>query len=254
MNSPYMGKFMVTQAYKGSVHDGLDLAGIDSKEIHSTVTGTVTFSGWENPDNPLQGFGKYVQIKQSGSEDYYYFGHLSEIFVKVGQAVNVTDIIGIEGSTGHSTGSHCHYCVRRNGIKGSHRDISAISGIPNAEGVYDDGYRQSRRYSHSWSYEASEAVRQLQNILIAKGLDIAADGIAGEQTLSACKVFTIGSGDSGELTKWVQNRLNSLGFNCGAADGIAGTKTMIAIARFQEENGLGIGYLGGEDWYYLINN
>ena len=254
MNSPYMGKFMVTQAYKGSVHDGLDLAGIDSKEIHSTVTGTVTFAGWENPDNPLQGFGKYVQIRQSGSEDYYYFGHLSEIFVKVGQAVNVTDIIGIEGSTGHSTGSHCHYCVRRNGIKGSHRDISAISGIPNAEGVYDDGYRQSRRYSHSWSYEASEAVRQLQNILIAKGLDIAVDGIAGEHTLSACKVFTIGSGDSGELTKWVQNRLNSLGFSCGAADGIAGTKTMTAIARFQENNGLGIGYLGGEDWYYLINN
>lgn len=254
MNSPYMGKFMVTQAYKGSVHDGLDLTGIDSKEIHSTVTGTVTFAGWENPDNPLQGFGKYVQIRQSGSEDYYYFGHLSEIFVKVGQAVNVTDIIGIEGSTGHSTGSHCHYCVRRNGIKGSHRDISAISGIPNAEGVYDDGYRQSRRYSHSWSYEASEAVRQLQNILIAKGLDIAVDGIAGEHTLSACKVFTIGSGDSGELTKWVQNRLNSLGFSCGAADGIAGTKTMTAIARFQEKNGLGIGYLGGEDWYYLINN
>lgn len=253
MNSPYMGKFMVTQAYKGSVHDGLDLTGIDSKEIHSTVTGTVTFAGWENPDNPLQGFGKYVQIRQSGSEDYYYFGHLSEIFVKVGQAVNVTDIIGIEGSTGHSTGSHCHYCVRRNGIKGSHRDISAISGIPNAEGVYDDGYRQSRRYSHSWSYEASEAVRQLQNILIAKGLDIAVDGIAGEQTLAACKRYTIRSGDRGELTKWVQNRLNSLGFSCGAADGIAGTKTMAAIARFQEKNGLGIGYLGGEDWYYLIN-
>ena len=251
MNSPYMGKFMVTQAYKGSVHDGLDLTGIDSKEIHSTVTGTVTFAGWENPDNPLQGFGKYVQIRQSGSEDYYYFGHLSEIFVKVGQAVNVTDIIGIEGSTGHSTGSHCHYCVRRNGIKGSHRDISAISGIPNAEGVYDDGYRQSRRYSHSWSYEASEAVRQLQNILIAKGLDIAVDGIAGEHTLSACKVFTIGSGDSGELTKWVQNRLNSLGFEC-KADGIAGTETMTAIVHFQEKNGLGIGYLGGEDWYYLI--
>lgn len=253
MNSPYMGKFMVTQAYKGSVHDGLDLTGIDSKEIHSTVTGTVTFAGWENPDNPLQGFGKYVQIRQSGSEDYYYFGHLSEIFVKVGHAVNVTDIIGIEGSTGHSTGSHCHYCVRRNGIKGSHRDISAISGIPNAEGVYDDGYRQSRRYSHSWSYEASEAVRQLQNILIAKGLNIAVDGIAGEHTLSACKRYTIQSGDRGELTKWVQNRLNSLGFSCGAADGIAGTKTMTAIARFQEKNGLGIGYLGGEDWYYLIN-
>ena len=90
-------------------------------------------------------------------------------------------------------------------------------------------------------------------MLKSKGLYIAVDGIAGEQTLSACKRYTIQSGDREELTKWVQNRLNSLGFSCGAADGIAGTKTMAAIARFQEKNGLGIGYLGGEDWYYLIN-
>lgn len=42
MNSPYMGKFKVTQAYRGdSVHDGLDLVEIDSKEIHATVSGTV---------------------------------------------------------------------------------------------------------------------------------------------------------------------------------------------------------------------
>ena len=32
MNSPYMGKFRITQAFKGASHDGLDLVGIDSKE------------------------------------------------------------------------------------------------------------------------------------------------------------------------------------------------------------------------------
>ena len=41
MNSPYMGKFQVTQEYKGTQHDGLDLVGIDSKKIHATVSGTV---------------------------------------------------------------------------------------------------------------------------------------------------------------------------------------------------------------------
>lgn len=249
MNSPYTGRFRVTQEYKGFSHDGLDLVGITSKKIHSTVSGTVTFAGWENPDNHAQGFGQYVQIKQSGTNDYYYFGHLSEIKVQWGQAVNVGDVIGIEGSTGRSTGSHCHYCVRTGGIKGGHRDISEISGIPNALGVYDENSSP-----HKWCGRMLSDIRQLQNILIAKGLDIAADGIAGEQTLSACKRYTIQSNDRGELTKWVQQRLNSRGFNCGAADGIAGTKTMTAIARFQEENGLGIGYLGGEDWYYLINN
>ena len=37
MNSPYMGDFKVTQEYKGNDHDGLDLVGIASKEIHSCL-------------------------------------------------------------------------------------------------------------------------------------------------------------------------------------------------------------------------
>jgi len=137
-----MGKFKVTQAYKGdSVHDGLDLVGIDSKEIHSTVNGTVHYAGWENSGNHSQGFGQYVCIKGTDGR-YYYYGHLSEIRVKVGQSVKITDVIGIEGSTGRSTGSHCHYCIRPAFCKGNSFDVSQISGIPNTEGgTYDDGYR-----------------------------------------------------------------------------------------------------------------
>ena len=140
MNSPYIGKFRVSQQYKGSAHDGLDLVGVDSKEIHSTVNGVVERAGWENPSNHSQGFGQYVRIKQNGTDDRYYFGHLSEVKVKVGQQVKITDVIGIEGSTGKSTGSHCHYCVRTNASKSQIKDISAISGIPTALGTYDDGY------------------------------------------------------------------------------------------------------------------
>lgn len=141
MNSPYMGKFEVTQEYKGdTVHDGLDLVGIDSKEIHSTVNGTVHYAGWENSAEPSQGFGQYVCVKGSDGW-YYYYGHLSEIKVKAGQAVRITDVIGIEGSTGRSTGSHCHYCIRPNFCKGNSFNVSQISGIPNSLGTYDDGYR-----------------------------------------------------------------------------------------------------------------
>lgn len=46
MNSPYMGRFQITQAFT-SEHDGLDLVGLDSKQIHSTVNGTVIHAGWE---------------------------------------------------------------------------------------------------------------------------------------------------------------------------------------------------------------
>ena len=148
MNSPYMGNFKVTQKYSDS-HDGLDLVGKDSKEIHSTVNGVVEFAGWENPNNHSQGFGQYVKIIDDKTGYGFYFGHLSEIRVNVGQRVNVTDIIGIEGSTGYSTGSHCHYCIRKNG-KGTDINVSEFSGIPNEEdGIFNDGYIGSDPASNS---------------------------------------------------------------------------------------------------------
>lgn len=141
MNSPYEGKFRVTQRFKGADHDGLDLVGIDNKEIHATATGIVQYAGWENPSNHNQGFGQYVCIKGLDNK-FYYFGHLSEIKVKTGQNVKITDVIGVEGSTGYSTGSHCHYCVRPKFSAGCYFDVNVISGIPNVEGgTYDDGYR-----------------------------------------------------------------------------------------------------------------
>lgn len=140
MNSPYNGKFRVSQQYKGAAHDGLDLVGVDSKEIHSTVNGTVERAGWENALNRKQGFGLYVRIRQDGTTDRYYFGHLSEVRVKVGQEVKIGDVLGVEGNTGYSFGSHCHYCVRGNGSKSQIKDVCAISGIPNKLGTYDDGY------------------------------------------------------------------------------------------------------------------
>lgn len=144
MNSPYEGKFYVSQGYYPSKHDGLDLVGIDSKEIHATQKGVVHFAGWENPANHSQGFGQYVCIKGVDGW-FYYFGHLSKINVVAGQSVKITDVIGIEGSTGYSTGSHCHYEVRKGFYKGAVViNVCSLSGIPNKERVtYDDGYKSS---------------------------------------------------------------------------------------------------------------
>lgn len=139
MNSPYMGKFRVTQTQHAN-HDGLDIVGIDSKEIHATVSGIVQYAGWENPNNHAQGFGQYVCIYGSDG-DYYYYGHLDKINVHSGQSVAITDVIGIEGNTGNSTGNHCHYCIRPQFRAGNAYSTPDRSGIPNALGVYDDGYR-----------------------------------------------------------------------------------------------------------------
>ena len=138
-NSPYIGAFRMTQTQHEN-HDGYDLVGIDSKEIHSTVDGTVIWAAWENKDDHSQGFGQYVVV-QSADKKMYHFGHLSEIKVSVGQKVKCTDVIGIEGNTGRSTGSHCHYCVRTSMSPGTALNLEQISGIPNKLGFYDDGYR-----------------------------------------------------------------------------------------------------------------
>ena len=145
MNAPYNGDFQVTQQFKGADHDGLDLVGIDSKEIHATVTGTVRYAGWQNSKNHKEGFGQYVCIRSDEDGYYYYYGHLSELKVKTGDKVKVTDVIGIEGYTGYTIpdgpgGSHCHYCVRKTYAKGNNfLDVCAISGIPNELGIYNDG-------------------------------------------------------------------------------------------------------------------
>lgn len=247
MNSPYMGRFQISQAYKGAAHDGLDLVGIDSKEIHATATGEVVFAGWENPSNHSQGFGQYVVILAGGL--YYHYGHLSEIKVSVGQQVRCTDVIGIEGSTGSSTGSHCHYCVRTSMSPGTALDVCAISGIPNDEwGIYDDGYRPQGQAQTN----PAPDIRALQLALNTEGCMLDVDGICGPKTLAAARKQHIYNGASGEVVRWVQNYLNGIGYNCGVADGIAGRNTMSGVNAWQKAQGVGVGEMYGSDWDKLL--
>ena len=49
---------------------------------------------------------------------------------------------------------------------------------------------------------------------------------------------TLRRGDLGDAVKELQERLNELGYDCGMADGIYGTKTVAAVKAFQQDNGL----------------
>lgn len=102
------------------------------------------------------------------------------------------------------------------------------------------------KQSSWWSGKVNSQIRELQQILNIGGAGIKVDGIAGDATFAACKKYTIEQGDTGNLIKWVQKRLGV------AADGYAGPATMNAIYAFQRKNKLGVGYLGGDDWKYLI--
>ena len=144
MNSPYEGKFKVSQQYKPGVHDGLDLVGIDHKEIHSCANAKVIHVGWENPNNHSQGFGYYVATEDTvagpdGIHKIRYYGHLTEnsAKVKVGDVVKTTDVLGVEGYTGYVIpsgpgGAHCHYEIRSAFYKGARvYNVSTDAGIPN---------------------------------------------------------------------------------------------------------------------------
>jgi len=86
-------------------HPGLDLAGPTGSKIYSTADGTVVFSGLNG------GYGNSIDIDH-GFGIVTRYGHLSEVLVKEGQVVHKGDVIGVQGSTGRSTGPHLHYEVR----------------------------------------------------------------------------------------------------------------------------------------------
>ena len=58
--------------------------------------------------------------------------------MSVGQRVNAGDHLGIEGNTGYSFGSHCHFEVRENGVS---VDPAPFLGIVNAVGTYGTDWR-----------------------------------------------------------------------------------------------------------------
>ena len=95
---------------------------------------------------------------------------------------------------------------------------------------------------------------KLQKILNTKGAKLTIDGIIGNLSLTELRRYTIEPNDSGELTKWTQEKLKSIGYDVDI-NGTADKKTMNAIHKFQKDNGLGEGTcLSGGDWGVLIKN
>ncbi len=108
--------------------------GITSKNIYSPVEGVVIAATTDTcPDG---GLGKYIKIQEQATGYYHLFGHLSQWKVKAGNKVAKGTLIGVEGNTGHSFGSHCHYEIRKTNASGSFLDVAQISGISNKIGTY----------------------------------------------------------------------------------------------------------------------
>ena len=90
-------------------HKGIDIAGSYGSPIYAADGGTVTYAGW------MSGYGYLVQINH-GNGYVTYYGHNSSLLVSVGDHVYKGQQIARMGSTGNSTGNHCHFEVRYNGV------------------------------------------------------------------------------------------------------------------------------------------
>ncbi len=100
---------VITQ-YFSWYHSGVDIANPSEPPIYAADAGSVIHAGWDNT-----GYGNMVMIDHGNGFTTLY-GHLSQIWVTVGQTVNKGDAIGREGSTGHSTGPHLHFEIRIHGV------------------------------------------------------------------------------------------------------------------------------------------
>ena len=104
--------YRVDPVYKTvKFHAGLDFAAPQGTPIYATADGTVTTGG-----NTGNGYGNHVIINHGYGYETL-FGHMVRVKVRAGQSVKRGEVIGWVGSTGKSTGPHCHYEVHKNGEK-----------------------------------------------------------------------------------------------------------------------------------------
>ncbi len=114
-------------------HGGVDLVSRGDKTICAVVPGVVGASVMIiDKINRTWEWGNYIRIDGDDGLSHYYC-HLSRRDVSVGDRVEAGQPIGVEGSTGRSTGSHLHYEVRRNGMQ---INPAEVLGIPNVIGTY----------------------------------------------------------------------------------------------------------------------
>ena len=90
---------------ENNFHRGIDIAAAHGTAINAAANGTVTFAGEKGT------YGNLVILSHANGFQTYY-AHCSKLLVKVGDTVTQGQPIAAVGSTGRSTGPHCHFEVR----------------------------------------------------------------------------------------------------------------------------------------------
>ena len=107
--SPVNGGYVSDPFMSDRNHKGMDIAAPEGTDIYAAASGKVIEAGWNDG-----GYGNFVMIDH-GSGYVTLYAHASEVFVSSGDEVKQGELIAAVGTTGDSTGDHCHFEVRYNG-------------------------------------------------------------------------------------------------------------------------------------------
>lgn len=102
-------------------HGGIDIVAPYGTPIYAAESGTVILAQW------YYGYGNCVMIQHANGMVTVY-GHASYLHVYAGQQVTMGQLIADVGSTGQSTGNHCHFEVRLGGMNGE--AVNPINYLP----------------------------------------------------------------------------------------------------------------------------
>jgi murein DD-endopeptidase MepM/ murein hydrolase activator NlpD len=114
--APPMSRYWVSSEYgerldpingHGAIHTGVDLVGQDNAKVFSAAPGVVKSAGF------FGAYGRLIEIDH-GSGVTTRYGHLEKILVDEGDHIERGQLIGIQGNSGRTTGTHLHYEVRYN--------------------------------------------------------------------------------------------------------------------------------------------
>ena len=197
-------------------HSGIDIAEDYYTPVVASAPGVVTHAGW------IDGYGNAVIIEHEGGWSTLY-GHFAEIHVMAGQTVSAGHLIGGQGSTGNSTGPHCHFEIRD--PSGTPVDpalfVPELGGAVSPHGGADfEGQYKDWTLTNDFAKPIKEVMDKLVEV-ITKGLDLLQNGVASlflilcliDIALGAMsKVLSPPSEDKEGLMPWIIRRSLFYGF------------------------------------------
>jgi murein DD-endopeptidase MepM/ murein hydrolase activator NlpD len=103
-------------------HTGIDLRAVAGTPIRASAEGVVRRAG------PRGGYGNAIEVDHGGGVSTLY-AHASELLVRPGEKVNDGQVIGRVGQTGHATGPHLHFEVRKDNRPVDPREPTQYGGV-----------------------------------------------------------------------------------------------------------------------------